>query len=52
MAMTARKKLLTSSLFFASAMLCMIGIIKSNIPNIIGSVCGVFIAVCCMKDGK
>ncbi len=50
--MTTRKKVLTSALFFVSGMLCMIGIVKSNIPNIIGSVCGVVIAICCMNDGK
>lgn len=50
--MTTRKKVLTSALFFASGMLCMIGIIKQDIFNIASSICGVVIAICCMKDGK
>ena len=50
--MTTRKKFLTSALFFASGMLLSLGIVKGNIFNVISSICGVVVAICCMQDGK
>lgn len=50
--MTTRKKVLTSTLFFVSGASFMLGIVKHNIMEFVACICGVVIAICCMKDGR
>ena len=52
MVMTTRKKVLSSALFFVSGMLLSLGIVKGSILNVLSSICGVVIAICCILDGK
>lgn len=52
MLMATRKIILSSMLFFVSGSAFMLGIVKHDILCTISSICGIAIAINCIRDGR